>query len=128
LPSSDLAKRFIWLAEAAKWEREAEAEIASQFEACNAVRPTCAADESCGLVIAWRTNCAVAQLAMNPLQQRAPFLLREVRKSKRSGDNSPIDHHLSSEKFNGFRPDANNLSSARTERHHPFRAVSRKTG
>ena len=88
LPSSDPAKRFIWLAEAAKWEREAEAEIASQFEACNAVRPTCAADESCGLVIAWRTNCAVAQLVMNPLQQRAPFLLREVRKSKRSGDYS----------------------------------------
>src|SRR6266481_4645832 len=43
---------------------------------------------SCGLVIAWRTNCAVAQLAMNPLQQRAPFLLRKVRKSKRSGDYS----------------------------------------
>ncbi len=44
LPSSDPAKRFIWLAEAAKWEREAEAEIASHFEACNAVRPTRAAD------------------------------------------------------------------------------------
>ena len=43
-PSSDPAKRFIWLAEAAKWEREAEAEIASHFEACNAVRPTCTAD------------------------------------------------------------------------------------
>src|SRR3979490_1912410 len=43
---------------------------------------------SCGPVIAWRTNCAVAQLAMNPLQQRAPFLLREIRKSKRSGDYS----------------------------------------
>ena len=69
-----------------KWEREAEAEIASQFEACNAVRPICATDESCGLVVAWRTNCAVAQLVMNPLQQRAPFLLREVRKSKRSDD------------------------------------------
>ena len=43
---------------------------------------------SCGLVIAWRTNCAVAQLAMNPLQEGAPFLLRKVRKSNRSGDYS----------------------------------------
>ena len=34
LLSSDPAKRFIWLAEAAKWEREAQAEIASHFEAC----------------------------------------------------------------------------------------------
>src|SRR5258708_31019983 len=85
---------------------------------------------SWGLVIAWRTNCAVAQLAMNPLQQRAPFLLRKVRKSKRSGDYSS---HQSIAIFppknsTAFRPDANNLSSARTERHHPFGAVSRKTG
>ena len=85
---------------------------------------------SCGLVIAWRTNCAVAQLAMNPLQEGAPFLLRKVRKSNRSGDYSS---HQSiaifpPEKFDGLRPDANNLSSARTERHHPFGAVSRKTG
>jgi hypothetical protein len=35
---SDPTKRFIWLAEAEKWEHEAEAEIASHFEACNAVR------------------------------------------------------------------------------------------
>jgi hypothetical protein len=75
LPSSDPAKRFIWLAEAAKWERQAEAEIASHVEACNAVRPTCAAD-------------AAKKLAMNPLQERAPFLLRKVRKSNRSGDYS----------------------------------------
>jgi hypothetical protein len=34
LPSSNPAKRFIGLAEAAKWEHEAEAEIASHFEAC----------------------------------------------------------------------------------------------
>jgi len=56
---------------------------------------------------------------------RAPFLLRKVRKSRRF---APIDRHLSSEKFNGLRPDANNLSSARTEQHHPFGAVYRKTG
>jgi len=34
------------------------------------------------------THCAVVQLAMNPLQQRVPCLLRKVRKSKRSGDYS----------------------------------------
>jgi hypothetical protein len=39
---SDPARRFLWLAEAEKWEREAEAEIASQFEARNAVRTTVA--------------------------------------------------------------------------------------
>ncbi len=44
LAVSDPARRFLWLAEAEKWEREAEAEIASHFEACNAVRPTGAAD------------------------------------------------------------------------------------
>ena len=31
---SDPAKRFIRLAEAAKWEHEAEVEIASHFKAC----------------------------------------------------------------------------------------------
>ena len=40
LAVSDPTKRFIWLAEAEKWENEAEAEIASHFEACNAVRTT----------------------------------------------------------------------------------------
>jgi hypothetical protein len=40
LAVSDSTKRFIWLAEAEKWEHEAEAEIASHFEACNAVRTT----------------------------------------------------------------------------------------
>jgi hypothetical protein len=39
LAVSDPTKRFLWLAEAEKWEREAEAEIASHFEAGNAVRP-----------------------------------------------------------------------------------------
>jgi hypothetical protein len=42
---SDPTKRFIWLAEAEKWENEAEAEIASHFEACNAVRTTGAVDQ-----------------------------------------------------------------------------------
>jgi hypothetical protein len=42
LAVSDSARRFLWLAEAEKWEREAEAEIASQLEACNAVRTTVA--------------------------------------------------------------------------------------
>jgi hypothetical protein len=37
LAVSDPTRRFIWLAEAEKWEHEAEAEIASHFEACNAV-------------------------------------------------------------------------------------------
>jgi len=32
---SDPARRFLWLAEAEKWEREAEADIASHFEARN---------------------------------------------------------------------------------------------
>jgi hypothetical protein len=40
LAVSDPARRFLWLAEAEKWEREAEAEIASHFEARNAVRTT----------------------------------------------------------------------------------------
>ncbi len=40
LAVSDPTKRFIWLAEAEKWQHEAEAEIASHFEACNAVRTT----------------------------------------------------------------------------------------
>ena len=44
LPSSDPAKRFIWLAEAAKWEREVEAEIASQFEACKDIIGAAIAD------------------------------------------------------------------------------------
>jgi hypothetical protein len=39
LAVSDPTKRFIWLAEAEKWEHEAEAEIASHFEACNLVPP-----------------------------------------------------------------------------------------
>jgi hypothetical protein len=42
LAVSDPTKRFLWLAEAEKWAREAEAEIASHFEACNAVRTTSA--------------------------------------------------------------------------------------
>jgi hypothetical protein len=42
LAVSDPARRFLWLAEAEKWEREAEAEIASHFEARNAVRTTVA--------------------------------------------------------------------------------------
>jgi hypothetical protein len=46
LAVSDPTKRFIWLAEAEKWEHEAEAEIASHFEACNAVRTTGAIDHS----------------------------------------------------------------------------------
>src|SRR5271156_2359018 len=45
LAVSDPTKRFIWLAEAEKWEHEAEAEIASHFEACNAVRITGAIDQ-----------------------------------------------------------------------------------
>jgi hypothetical protein len=45
LAVSDPTKRFIWLAEAEKWENEAEAEIASHFEACNAVRTTGAIDQ-----------------------------------------------------------------------------------
>ena len=45
LAVSDPTKRFIWLAEAEKWEHEAEAEIASHFEACNAVRTTGAIDQ-----------------------------------------------------------------------------------
>jgi hypothetical protein len=36
LAVSDPARRFLWLAEAEKWECEAEAEIASHFEARNA--------------------------------------------------------------------------------------------
>ena len=40
LAVSDPTKRFIWLAEDEKCEHEAEAEIASHFEACNAVRTT----------------------------------------------------------------------------------------
>jgi hypothetical protein len=32
LAVSDPARRFLWLAEAEKWEREAEAEIASHFQ------------------------------------------------------------------------------------------------
>ena len=43
LAMSDPTKRFIWLAEAEKWEHEAE--IASHFEACNAVRTTGAIDQ-----------------------------------------------------------------------------------
>jgi hypothetical protein len=39
LAVSDPARRFLWLAEAEKWEREAEAEIASHFEARNADLP-----------------------------------------------------------------------------------------
>src|SRR5882757_7682993 len=42
LAVSDPARRFLWLAETEKWEREAEAEIASHFEARNAVRTTVA--------------------------------------------------------------------------------------
>jgi hypothetical protein len=42
LAVSDPARRFLWLAEVEKWEREAEAEIASHFEARNAVRMTVA--------------------------------------------------------------------------------------
>lgn len=45
LAVSDPTKRFIWLAKAEKWEHEAEAEIASPFEACNAVRTTGAIDQ-----------------------------------------------------------------------------------
>jgi hypothetical protein len=45
LAMSDPTKRFIWLAEAEKWEHEAEAEIASHVEACNAVRTTGAIDQ-----------------------------------------------------------------------------------
>jgi hypothetical protein len=45
LAVSDPTKRFIWLAEAEKWEHEAEAEIASHFEACNAVRTAGAIDQ-----------------------------------------------------------------------------------
>jgi hypothetical protein len=45
LAVSDPTKRFIWLAEAEKWEHEAEAVIASHFEACNAVRATGAIDK-----------------------------------------------------------------------------------
>jgi hypothetical protein len=45
LALSDPTRRFIWLAEAEKWEHEAEAEIASHFEACNAVRRTGAIDQ-----------------------------------------------------------------------------------
>ena len=41
LAVSDPARRFL-LAEVEKWEREAEAEIASHFEARNAVRTTVA--------------------------------------------------------------------------------------
>ncbi len=44
LPSSDPAKRFIWLAEAAKWEREVEAEIASHFESCKDIIGAAIAD------------------------------------------------------------------------------------
>jgi len=48
LPSSDPAKRFtkhfIWLAEATKWERDAEAEIASHFEACKDIIGAAIAD------------------------------------------------------------------------------------
>jgi hypothetical protein len=44
LPSSDPAKRFIGLAEAAKWEHEAEAEIASHFEACKDIIGAAIAD------------------------------------------------------------------------------------
>jgi len=46
LAVSDPARRFLWLAEAEKWEREAEAEIASHFEARNAVRTTGAIEPS----------------------------------------------------------------------------------
>src|SRR5258708_22218429 len=42
LAVSDPARRFLWLAEAEKWEREVEAEIASHFEARHAVRTTIA--------------------------------------------------------------------------------------
>ncbi len=42
LAVSDPTKRFT---EAEKWENEAEAEIASHFEACNAVRTTGAIDQ-----------------------------------------------------------------------------------
>ena len=42
LAVSDPTRRFLWLAEAEKWEREAEAEIASHFEARDAVRTTVA--------------------------------------------------------------------------------------
>jgi hypothetical protein len=45
LAVSDPTKRFIWLAEAEKWEHEAEAEIAFHFEARNAVRTTGAIDQ-----------------------------------------------------------------------------------
>jgi hypothetical protein len=40
LAVSDPARRFLWLAEAEKWEREAEAESASHFEPRNTVRTT----------------------------------------------------------------------------------------
>ena len=45
LAVSDPTKRFIWLAEAEKWEHVADAEIASHFEACNAVRTTGTIDQ-----------------------------------------------------------------------------------
>ena len=41
---SDPAKRFIRLAEAATWEHEAEAEIASHFEACKDIIGAAIAD------------------------------------------------------------------------------------
>jgi hypothetical protein len=44
LPSSDPAKRFIGLAEAAKWEHEAEAVSASHFEACKDIIGAAIAD------------------------------------------------------------------------------------
>src|SRR5260370_33375764 len=42
LAVSDPARRFLWLAETEKWEREAEAEIASHFDARYAVLSTVA--------------------------------------------------------------------------------------
>ena len=39
LAVTDPARRFIWLAEAEKWQREAETEIASHFLQCNSQQP-----------------------------------------------------------------------------------------
>lgn len=39
LAVTDPVRRFIWLAEAEKWQREAETEIASHFQDCNTRQP-----------------------------------------------------------------------------------------
>jgi len=93
---------------------------------CKARRTVKAQAVGCDCVA---NDCASSSTGNEPAPTTGTFLLREVRKSKRSGDYSS---HQSIAIFlrknsTALRPDANNLSSARRAAS-PIGAVSRKTG